>query len=115
MSRNFTPNYTLLFILFTYQIHVLLHTNITYLDILDATMAVFILLIIRNQFCLIEKKSNLFIQQYCSKNDYLGTEFKQEKEQSEIADPHQDLFCVMFVQIGVVYFVWNLCTGVLRN
>ena len=33
---------------------------------------------------------------------------QQEKEQSEIADPRQDLFCV-------VYFVWYLWTGVLHS
>ena len=41
--------------------------------------------------------------------------YKQEKEQSEIADNQQDLFCVVFVQFCVVYYVWCLCTGVLCN
>jgi len=35
-------------------------------------------------------------------------ENNNKKKSNQIADPHQDLFCV-------VYFVWRLCTGVLNN
>ena len=42
-------------------------------------------------------------------NQLSNTINEQEKEQSEIADPCQDLFCVVLVYFCVVYFVVGVC------
>ena len=55
-----------------------------------------------------------FYERHTHKNPMPVKYYKQEKEQSEIADPQKDLF-VVFVQFCVVYFVWCLCLGVLCN